>query len=484
MAKAVTSVYIDDSAIWVLTAKGKHVRKWANASLEPGLVRHGVILNEDAVAAKVRELWQVQKIGARKVIAGISGINCLYRLLTLPELPRNLLPEAVRREAGRALGVPLEQLYISWQTLPSLKGEISIYLAAAPRNSVDTLISALRKAGLSPYLMDLRPMALARASTEPSAIIIDLQAGSFDIVVTVEGIPEVVRSVPLPREALLEKTVPLIREELNRAITFYDSSHRDKPIEATAPLLVCGELAEQEDTWKLLTGGEKHPARTLLPSIEAPGDFPAGQYVTNIGLVLKQVSGKGGIAYSRINFNALPEAYRPKPRPISEILFLPVLIAGIALVTFGAYANINALAYIGELRAEWANISQIAVSKQAQAQAQTEEISALTEQVSAREETADAFTTTFRQFAATRDEVNADLSQINKLPGEVDLGNVTGNAERITVNGWGDNEEAVFSYAKDLRASGRFALVVITDMQQEEGQMGFTLLLTKAVEQT
>jgi len=76
------------------------------------------------------------------------------------------------------------------------------------------------------------------------------------------------------------------------------------------------------------------------------------------------------------------------------------------------------------------------------------------------------------------------LSQINKLPGEVDLGNVSGNAERITVNGWGDNEEAVFSYAKDLRASGRFALVVITDMQQEEGQIGFTLVLTKAVEQT
>jgi type IV pilus assembly protein PilM len=483
MAKEATSVYIDDSAIRVLTAKGRRVRKWADMPLEPGLVRDGVIQNEDAVAAKVRELWQARGIRARRVIAGISGVNCLYRWLTLPELPRNLLPEAVRREAGRVLGVPLERLYISWQALPSLKGEISIYLAAAPRNSVDTLVATLRQAGLNPYLMDLRPMALARTTTEPSAIIIDLQPGNFDIVVTVEGIPEVVRSVPLPREALPEETVPLIREELNRAITFYNSSHRDKPIEATAPLLVCGELAEQEDTWKLLTGREKRPARTLLPSIEAPGDFPAGQYVTNIGLVLKEVSGKGDITYSRINFNALPEAYRPKPRPISEILFLPVLIAGIALIAWGAYANINAAAYTSVLRAEWAGISQLAVSKQAQeqaqARAQAEEISALTEQVSLREETADAFTTTLRQFAARRDEVNGDLSQINMLPGAVNLDNVSGSIGTITVNGWGDNEEAIFSYAEDLRASGRFALVVITDMHQGEDKMGFTLTLTK-----
>ena len=479
MAKEITTIYIDDSAIWALVTKGKQPRKWGTMPLEPGMVKDGVILNEDAVAAKVRELWKTKGIGARRVIAGISGINCLHRLLALPELPKDILPEAVRREASRVLGVPLEQLYLSWQTLPSLRGETLIYLAASPRNSVDALISALRKAGLNPYLMDLKPLALARTTPESRAIIIDVQPTNFDIVVMAERIPEVVRSVPLPRKDSLEGKVPVIREELDRAITFYNSSHMDKPIEATVPLLVCGELGEQPNAWELLTSRQKRPVQALPSPMETAEGFPACQYMTNIGLALKKVSEKGAAAYSLVNLNALPEVYRPKPRPISEILFLPTIIVGIALVALGAYVNMTASAYTSELRAEWANINQMTISKGAQARAQVGEITTLREQVSSLEETASAFTTTLRHFAAGRDEVNRDLGEINKLPGTIDLLSVSDDTETITVEGFGDDEKAIFSYARDLRASGRFALVVITDMHQEEHQIGFTLTLTK-----
>jgi Tfp pilus assembly protein, ATPase PilM len=255
--------------------------------LESGLVKAGVILDEDAVAGKVRELWHKEKIGGRRVIAGISGINCLYRLITLPELPKELLSEAVKREAGRALGVPLEQVHLSWQTLPSLASGTLIYLAASPRNAVDGLISMLRKAGLDPYLMDLKPLALARTTTEPKAIIIDVQPASFDIVVMTEGISQVIRSVPLSQEGSIEGRMSFIREELNRAITFYDSSHMDKPIGAAVPLLlVSGELAQREDTWKFLVGRQKCPVQILPSPMESPEGFPSSQYATNIGLAL------------------------------------------------------------------------------------------------------------------------------------------------------------------------------------------------------
>jgi len=456
--------------------------------LEPGLVRHGVILDQDEVAAAVRRLWRQQKIGAGKVVAGISGINCLYRWLTLPELPASLLAEAVQREAGRVLGVPLEELYTFWQVVSSSKGAVSIYLAAAPRNSVDALISTLRKAGLNPYLMDLSTMALARSTAEPSAIIIDLQPASFDIVVKVNGVPEVMRSVPLSGEALLEEKASRVREELDRAITFYDSGHVNSPIGPAVPLFASGELAGQEDTWKLITGRQEDPVQALPSAMESGEGFPVCQYATNIGLVLKEVAGREAAAYSRINFNALPEAYRPKRTPVSELLYLPVLIVGIALVAYMAYLSINAASCTSALRAEWASISQLAVSRQAEAQAeaqaqaraQTEEIEALTEQVLSREEAAAAFATTYGQLAASRDAVNGHLGEINRLPGTIDLLDASGNAEAMTVTGRGADAAAVFQYARELRASGRFGSVVITDMHQEELQMGFTLLLTEA----
>lgn len=476
-----TTIYIDDSAIWVLVARGRQVRKWANMPLEPGLVKDGVILNEDAVARKVRELWRAEDMGARRVIAAISGINCLYRLITLPELPKDLLPEAVRREAGRVLGVPLEQLYLSWQTLPSLRGETLIYLAASPRNSVDSLISTLHKAGLDPYLMDLKPLALARTTTESRAIVIDLQPTSFDIVVMMEAIPEVMRSLSLPWEASLEEKAHVIREELDRAITFYNSGHMDKPIGASVPLLVSGELAQQEDIWKLLVGRLERPIQTLPPPMEIPEGFPSSQYTSNIGLALKELTPEKGTAYSLVNFNALPEVYIPKPRPISEILLVPTIVAGIALVALGAFLNVTNLTYTTVLRNELTTINQKVVSQLAQTEDMSKEIAALEEQISSVEATAGAFATALGDFATGRDEVNGDLSQVNScLPGAVDLGSVTHSGDTLTVTGSADDKDAVFRYAKDLRATSRFALVVITDMHEEEHRMGFTLTLTKA----
>lgn len=475
MAKEATTIYIDDSALWVLKTRGRRPQKWASMPLKPGMVKAGVVRDEDAVAAKLRELWRNKRIGKRRVIAGISGINCLYRLITLPELPKNILPEAVRREATRILAVPLEQLYLSWQTLPSPRGETLVYLTAFPRNAVDTLISSLRKAGLKPRLMDLKPLALARTTTESKAIIIDVQPSNFDIVVLTEGIPQVVRSLSLAQEALLEEKIPLIREELERAITFYNSSHMEKPIEATVPMLVCGELAQQQDAWKLLLEGQERPIQALPSPLETPEDFPASQYVTNIGLALKEVlaSEKGAIAHSVVNFNALPEAYLPKPRPISEILFVPVIIAGIALLTLGAFANITVSTRIADLHANLAAINQMATSRYVQAK----DIIALNQQVSSLEATATAFTTTLHDFSIVRGEVNDDLGQINScLPDAVNLASVSDNTETLTVQGSADDEGAIFHYAGDLRATGRFALVVIREMDDERN---FKLELTK-----
>jgi len=477
MAKKTTTIYIDDSAIRVLVA-GKGVPlKWTSMPLEPGLVKYGVVHDEDDVAARLKKLWKDNKIGKKRVIVGISGINCLYRLITLPELPKDMLPEAVRREAARILASPLEQLYLSWQTLPSPRGETLIYLAASPRNSVDALISTMHKAKLKPYLMDLKPMALARTVTEPRAIIVDVQPASFDIVIMVERIPQVVRSLALTQEALPEEKISLIQEELDRAITFYDSSHTDKPIESTTPLLVSGELAEQQNIQELLLEKLQRPIQAFPSPFKTPKRFPSNQYATNIGLALKEVlpSEKGSINYSLVNFNALPEAYIPKPRPVSELLFIPTIVAGIALVALGGLFNYTALNDTANLQSERANINQMVASKQAEAK----DIIALSEQVSSLETTADAFTTTLSNFAAGRGEINGDLAEINRLPEGLDFHGVTAGGDTLTVSGSADDEYTIFNYAQDLRASGRFALVVITNMQPKEQQIGFTLILVK-----
>ena len=174
------TVFIEDAAIKLLVARGRRVRKWAKLPLESGLVSEGVILDEDRVAENVRELFKLQGVSERKVIAGLSGFNSIYRLVSLPELPEAVLPEAVRHEAMRVIPVSLDQVYLSYQPIPSPPGETRFFLVAYPRSTTDALVSTLQKAGLDPQVMDLAPLALCRTINEPRAMVIDVRSASLD----------------------------------------------------------------------------------------------------------------------------------------------------------------------------------------------------------------------------------------------------------------------------------------------------------------
>jgi len=106
MAKKVTTLYIDDVSIRLLVCKGRRVRRWADLPLEPGLVEGAVIIKEAEVATKIKQLLKDQKIISKKVIVGLSGLLCLTRPITLPQLPKAMLDEAVIREAKGVLPIP------------------------------------------------------------------------------------------------------------------------------------------------------------------------------------------------------------------------------------------------------------------------------------------------------------------------------------------------------------------------------------------
>ena len=203
MTKKVVTLTIDDQSVKLLVAKGlltkgNEVNKWASLSLEPGLVKDGVITDPERLAKALTGLMNTEGIKAKTVIAGLSGLHCLYRIFTLPNLPRDVIAEAVNREAERLLPVSLDELYLSWQILDGSKDGIRIFLAACPRNAANALMDTLRKAGVEPQLLDLTPLALARVVDKDTAIIVDTRSGEADIVIMVKGVPELIRGLSLP----------------------------------------------------------------------------------------------------------------------------------------------------------------------------------------------------------------------------------------------------------------------------------------------
>ena len=481
MARDAVAIYIDDSAIRLLRVSGKRAKQWAIEPLEAGLVRDGFIVDEPAVAARIRTLWAKEQPGSQRVIAGISGINCLYRFLTLPELPTSLLPEAVKREASRALGVPLEQLHISWQMLPTKPDETLVYIAAAARTTVDSIIRTLKRANLNPYMMDIAPLALTRATAEPSALIVDLQPAGLDVVVKMGGVPEVIRSVSVSRASSTAERVGVVRQELQRAVTFYNSSHADAPVSDDIPILVAGELGEQPDLWKGLLGRAERRIEALQPPLEGSEGFVPSVYAPLIGLVLKQTAGKSIEGYSRVNFNALPEAYIPKPRPLSELLFFPALLVGVLAVAAVGYMVFNSSGLTQALRERSAANDQMVINLSADVSAKRQALEAeratLQAEATANEARADELDGRLRGYASENQDINSDIGEVHRTPTGVNLSNINHSGSVVDLSGWGATEEAIFAYARQLRTSGRWSLVVITSMSAEDVQTAFTIEL-------
>lgn len=457
MAKKVTTLFIRDTSINLLVMNGRHVEKWASLPLERGLVNQGFVIDEAQVAAKVKQIFKETGAQASKVITALSGHDSLYRIITLPDLPEAILPEAVKREAKRTIPTPLEEVYFSYQRLPSEKGESRIFLATFPRNLADAMVRTLHQAGVRPYILDLAPLALCRIPNEPRAIIVNARLEHLDVMVIANRLPQVVRRVSLPGEAeSLEDKMSLIAEEFNRTIAFYNSTHIEKPLDSTVPVFVCGDLAKVPDTWQSVVGGAGYSVSALSSPVEAPEGFNSSDFMVNVGLALRELlAEKEGANFSLVNFNALPEAYVPPRFSIARVLIPVVTVIGIGLIVLAVILILSNRAHIGALR------SEVTVGEAAVVQLQAE-TTALRNQAGSARTVAAELNNRITALEEARDSLYLDLREITDLAqksSSLTLTKVEHGGRSIRVTGTATNVDVIYNYARALRSSPRFSSV-------------------------
>jgi hypothetical protein len=473
MAKRVTTLFIRDTGINLLVMTADKIEKWATMPLDPGLVNHGLVVDETQVADKVKQLFKETGVKADELIIGLSGHDSLYRIISLPELPEAVLPEAIRREARRTIPTPLEEVYFAYQRLPSpTKGEGRIFLVTFPRNVVDALVRTVRQAGVKPYTMDLAPLALCRVPNEPWAIIVNARLDHLDVIVVADRLPQVIRRLVLPGEAeSLEERLPLIAEEFNRTVAFYNSGHMEKPLDTTVPVYVCGDLAEKPETWKSVVSQTNYSVSALPSPVELPEGLNTNEFMVNIGLALKELLvEKEGANFSIVNFNALPEAYVPPHFSISRVLVPVGAVIGIGLIILGVILILSGRANMATLE------SQVTTAEHSVAQLQGE-VARLNTQVASVGGAASGLSTAVANMERGRTSIYLDLEEIvNLAEGKVILETVSHGGTSIAVTGVASSVDSIYTYARDLRESPRFSGIWVSEVG---GDLGFEFSLTK-----
>lgn len=458
---------IEDTCVRMMVVRGRRVDKASSLPLEPGLVEDGVVVDKAAVSQRIKELLEAHGVVEKEVAVGISSMHSIYRVIKLPQLRGAMLAEAARREMERVMPVPLDELYTSWQTVTASGAESVICAVSLPRNTVDAMLETLHQAGLEAHVMDVRSMALAQVADERDAIIIGAQPVGFDIVVMIDGIPELLRSLSFSsRDMPPSEKVAVIREELDRTVTFYNSSHKGNPITDNIAIFAGGDLKD------MLGEVLDYPVKPFPELLSYPEDFDAGEYAVNIGLALKQV--RASKSQMQVNINVIPEAYLPKPRPIIEVISWGFIVIAIAvLVPLGLSAS-RAASNTSALQAQVDSAQfQVQVKQGTKA-----ELEGLQEKLVAAEAARDTIQVPLNYCEEQRAKVNRELSKVTSLlPGTIDMASII-YGESITIAGTAPDEATILSYARTLRDSGRFSQVTVSDMKEEEyNEWSFVLTL-------
>jgi type IV pilus assembly protein PilM len=477
MAKKVKTIFISDYTIDLLVVDGKKVKKWASLPLEAGLVSQGVVIDEVQVADKIKELFKVLKEGGGKFIACLSGINSIYRIISLPELPESIVPEAVKQEASRVIPIPLDEVYLSYQRIPAPPGETRVFLAAFPRNVADTCYRTLQQANIEPYLMDLAPLALCRTLDEPRAIIVNAKLDNIDVVLMVDRLPQLIRTLSLPGEAAsLSERLPAIVEEIDRTITFYNSSHKEDTLDSSVPMFVCGDLEQTPENWQSLSTNLNCPVSILPSPLEVPENFNSGDFMVNIGLALKELlDEKEKTNVSLINLNVMPKSYLPKAIPVSKFLVPIGIIIGVGILGYMGFTIRNNMASTEALGSEIVAVQNTIDQQEKEIGDMKGQVTQLEAQIMPIEARTNVFETTLTSLGDGRTLVDRHMDDIVRLlPTDADFVEINHETEDITISGLVkeeiDAEDDIIAYARSLK--GFFSSVIISSIEAVEDEEG------------
>ncbi len=299
-------------------------------------VKNGVIVDPELIAKEVYELVTKHIVGSidtKRVTAAIPVSRSFNRVLTLPQMPKSDLAEAVLLEAEQYIPIPLDELYLDYEIaeINAEEKQMEVLVVAAPKNIVDSYSSLFDLLGLELGVLETSISASTRLvahseRTDIPTLIIDFGSVStdlsiFDSVLRVtgtvtEGGDTITKSIAdnlgvTPRQAQTVKTKyglnpskkqkeirsavePMLDKmvaEIKKMVRFYqERSGADKKLEQ---VIILGGGANMPGLADYLTDKIRIPTRMCNPwinldfgDLQPPHELERTLYATAAGLSL------------------------------------------------------------------------------------------------------------------------------------------------------------------------------------------------------
>jgi type IV pilus assembly protein PilM len=475
---------INNSDVRVVAVRGNKVDKFASSPLPDGAVKDGMILEPQTVTVIIDNMFNSLNLSKKHVITSVTGLPFIYRTVTMPKGGQRIPDEAVERAAKKEMSLSRDDMFLLWEETKTPKDEeTDFFVLGVPKNFIKPVTDTLNGSNIKPYVMDVRPLALARALALKEGLIVSLEKSYFDIVVIFEGAVRILHGfIPVSKPEALSGLVNELIDGLNMAVKSFNRDYPQNTLAPDTPIYLTGALAANTDMAGMVQESTGHPVNILKPAaIDLPDDMSPELYAGSIGLILKRGTAKVDQAlYTDIDVNLLAKTI--KPRQLRQTLGYAAAVIFVLLLAALVYQVNNmknqAFADVDKLTQENVKATQVQADAQkavanaeAGKTAANEKLTSLSNELKVISGEQQKIVELKYDYAHSIDVVTA------ALPVNSDYINMSLQPDTITVDGQVSDPFAALTFNETLERTDIFSTARVTQLQSS-GDAGGTAFTT------
>ncbi|MDB5171170.1 MAG: Pilus assembly protein PilM [Candidatus Saccharibacteria bacterium] len=208
------------------TGDAKALVKYAYVPLESTIALSESKGDQAKLAETVKQLVGQAGVNTKNVAVGIPSSRVFTTVADVERLPENELAQSIRYQADSLIPTPLAESKVDWAVIgdsPSDKLKQEIILSSVANKFVESRLDMLESIGLNVVAFEPDNLAMARALAVPDTtpqLLLDVGRRTTDLVVVLNGVPHLTRSIPTGVEAIVRATTQNLNIDEKQAEQF------------------------------------------------------------------------------------------------------------------------------------------------------------------------------------------------------------------------------------------------------------------------
>jgi len=208
---------IGASAIRVVQMKGgksKTLVRYGSIDIDSKIARSDSPADQQKLGAAIKQVVAASGISTPNVAVGLPSNRVFMTVVDIDRLSPQELEHTIKYQADSLIPTPIDESKIDWALLgdsPKEQSKVEVLLASVENSFVEKRLDLLESLKLNVVAFEPESVAIARSLLQPGVnepqLVIDMGKMDTDLVITMNGAPRLIRSIPVGTDAIIRAAV-------------------------------------------------------------------------------------------------------------------------------------------------------------------------------------------------------------------------------------------------------------------------------------